>query len=135
MRRLGSLLVFTVLTAAGCQQAVSPVWYIPADPELSEAEVEARTAAVLAGLGYEVVSFDPELQMIRTRWLHEDQLVSTRYQALVRLKRTSPLGVAVSMPREAFDGTAWIPNGEQEQRRKQLVAGLTARLAPRGNSP
>ncbi|MFH0946286.1 MAG: hypothetical protein V2A76_13885 [Planctomycetota bacterium] len=135
MRRLVSLLVFSILVAAGCQQAALPVWYIPAGPDFSVAEVEARTSAVLARLGYEVAGFDPDLQMISTHWLHENNLLSTRFQALVRLKRTSPLGVAVTVPREVHDGEKWIPNGEHEQRRKELVASLAASLAPRGNSP
>lgn len=126
------LVLFLVLSLpAGCQQSAPPIWYVPADTALSAGEVESRTARVLDDLGYQIESFDPKLALISTRWLHDSHLLSTRFQVLVRLKQTEPYGVAVTVPRQVHDGLRWIPDGEEERRRKELVASLTARLAAR----
>ena len=125
------LALMALMLLAGCQQPTLPVWYVPADPALSAAEVERKTAEVLRDLGYQVESVDPRLALTSTRWQHADLLLSTRFRVQVRQKQTSPFGVALTVPREVHDGMNWLPGGEAEQRRKELVASLTSRLATR----
>lgn len=131
MRRSQYFLLLALLELAACVTWPPSIWMIPAGPELGIDEGKRRVQEVLTELGYVESMSKPEVGIIGTEWRFDRDVVdSARYRALIRVKSEAPFAVAVSVPREVHDGQGWVPRGESESRRQELVAMLTARLTP-----
>ncbi len=129
MPALRPLLSVLALAFAGCAQVEVPVWMIRADESLSVGEGERNVAAVLEDLHWEPDGFDPALRKVTTRWRHRDGVLGpVRSRVELRMKSDPPFAVAATVPREVHDGRGWVLRGEDEERREELIAELTARL-------
>ena len=132
-RSLGFLAL--VLLAAGCTQVEVPVWVVRAEPAFDADQGERVVAETIAELGWHVDRVDEASGRVATRWQQRAGLLGTA-RARVELRlQPEPFAVAVSVPREVHDGRRWVVRGEDEARRAELVAALTARLSPPAATP
>ncbi|MBI4879497.1 MAG: hypothetical protein HY812_07555 [Planctomycetes bacterium] len=131
---LAALRPLLLASLLGCAQAAAPVWYVPARLGLSLGQGDQTVAQALADLGYEILGFDEPTGTYVTGWRNTRSVLGpTRFRALVRIESRDPFGVAVAVPEELFDGRSWTASGEDELRRKELVATLAARLQEPGS--
>ncbi len=132
--RLSTLMPLLLASVLACAQPGAPVWFVPARPGLLLDQGDRSVTQALADLGYQVIGFDEAHGLYVTDWRNTRSVLgATRFRALVRIESRDPFAVAVSVPEERFDGRDWIESGEDELRRKELVATLAARLQEPGS--
>lgn len=130
MRKLAVAPFLAALALPACMDPDPPIWVVPSDHPRAAADMTGRAARALSELGWSVVRVDPVLGLVATDWEYGPQVKgTTRRRALIRVPADADDAVAVSVPLEFYDGEDWCPNGEDEDRRKYLVATLRARLA------
>lgn len=125
-------LALAAVLVAGCTDFQPPVQFVPAVTMLDDATMARQIAVALEELGYSVANA-PRGAPIGTDWRFEDGLLGkTRHRLLVRFQTIAPAGIMVAAPRERFDGSTWLEDGEDEEARRYAVAAVLARLrAPR----
>lgn len=122
--------LLAALAGAGCGAPRTPVYFVPASPAAPAPASEQLAIQVLSDLGYRIARYEPATGLFRSAWRHDDGILGQRrYRAEVRFPRQGIPGAAVSVPREVWDGRAWAPDGEDEERRKELVGSMLARLS------
>ena len=118
-----------------CSNPPPAVWLVPAAPELTVASGTERALEVIRELGYSDPTHGPGA-VLQTEWQYDPgTFTSARSRVQLRMKDEAPFAIAVRVPRERLEGRRWVPDGEDEERRQNVVAALTARLAPAPKSP
>ncbi len=117
------------LALGGCASPEPPVWLVPADRPMAPDDLTGAAITALRSMGWSVLHVDRSLGAVETDWDYAAEIKgNTRRRALIRVPMDVEDAVAVSVPVEYYDGTSWCPNGEDEEKRKYLIASLRARL-------
>jgi len=130
------LFLATLVAISACSAVEVPVWVIRADERMTVADGEVAVEDAIHSLGWRVDGYDAAARILATGWQRHSTILGTaRTRVEARLEPTRPFAVAVTVPREVHDGRRWVLRGEDEARRAELVAALSARLVPAAAPP